>query len=78
MKVKIHKWNDGVAIRIPKSLTADLNIREGSTVEVAFRRGRLVIAPASEVDYTLEGLLVGVTEHNLHAEIDAGEATYDE
>jgi antitoxin MazE len=73
MKVKIQKWEDNLALRIPKSLTEDLNIREGSTVEVAFRRGRMAIDPATESDYTLEGLLAGVTERNLHGELDAGD-----
>lgn len=73
MKVKIQKWEEDLALRIPKSLTADLNIREGSTVEVAFCSGRLVIEPVAEFDYTLEELLAGVMESNLHAEIEAGE-----
>jgi antitoxin MazE len=73
MKVKIQKWEDDLALRIPESLTADLNIREGSTIGVTIRHGRLAVESAAELDYTLEELLAGVTERNLHAEIDGSD-----
>ena len=76
MKVKIHKWDDDLALPIPKSLTAALDFREGSTVQVTFQRGRLLIEPATEFDYTLDELLAGVTNDNLRAEIDAGDIEF--
>lgn len=72
MKVKIQKKGDDLVLRLPKSLAADLNIRQGSVVEVSFKRRRLVIDSSADPDYSLEELLAGVTTHNLHAEIPIG------
>jgi antitoxin MazE len=72
MKVKIQKNGDDLVLRIPATLVADLNIRQGSVVEVSFKRNRLVINSSAETDYTLEELLAGVTARNLHAEIPTG------
>ncbi|MCA1629006.1 MAG: AbrB/MazE/SpoVT family DNA-binding domain-containing protein [Acidobacteria bacterium] len=70
MKVKIKKNGDELVLIIPISSAADLNIKQGSIVEVSFEQRRLVVESVAETDYTLEELLAGVTKRNLHAEID--------
>jgi antitoxin MazE len=75
MRVHIQRWDNELALRVPKSFAVELNIDDGSVVEVSLDQGKIVIAPLNETDYSLEELLNGVTEHNLHAEIAAGEVT---
>ena len=44
----------------------------GTVVEMTLEKGKLVIAPVKEPDYTLEDLMQGVTKNNMHREIDLG------
>ena len=72
MKVQIQKWGNSLALRIPKAFAVESNVTGGSTVDVSMENGKIVVTPISEREYTLEGLLEGVTEENLHGEIDWG------
>ncbi len=40
--------------------------------------GKLVVAPVTKPELALERLLAGVTEQNLHREVDTGPATGNE
>jgi antitoxin MazE len=74
MKVQIQRWGNSLALRIPKSFAVESKIDQGSVVEVSLDQGRLVVEPVTELDYTLEELLAGVTKRNLHTEVDTGVA----
>jgi antitoxin MazE len=74
MKVQVQKWGNSLALRIPKPLTVELHIEQGSTVDVTVRQGKLVISPAATPEFTLAELLAKVTRRNLHQEVDAGPA----
>lgn len=72
VKTRIQKWGNSLALRIPKSFAAEAHLAQDSLVEVSLVDGKLVVAPVHEVRFTLEGLLAGVTEENLHHEFDTG------
>ena len=72
MKVQIQKWGNSLALRIPKSFAVETKVEQGSTVEVSLEKGRIVVTPVAEPEYTLEGLLDKVTKNNLHGETDTG------
>ena len=72
MKTKIQKWGNSLALRIPRALAADANVRVGSTVELTLDEGRLVVEPESEPRYELGGLLAGVRRSNIHGEVVTG------
>lgn len=78
MKVQVQKWGNSLALRIPKSFALETNIENGSTVDVAVQKGALVIKPVVEEKLTLDEMLAGITEENLHAEIDFGKAEGEE
>ena len=61
-----------MALRIPKAFAVESNVTGGSTVDVSMENGKIVVTPVSKHEYTLEELLEGVTEENLHGEIDWG------
>jgi antitoxin MazE len=69
----ITKWGNSLAIRIPKPLADQAHLREGVGVEITVLEGKLVIE-LERKEYSLDELLAGVTETNLHAEIDPGSA----
>jgi len=74
MQIQVQKWGNSLAIRIPKSLAIDTKIENGSVVDLALVKGKLVASPVAEPEYTLEQLLAGITEENRHTEVDTGVA----
>ena len=74
MQIQVQRWGNSLAIRIPKSMAADTKIKQGSKVDLSLVKGKLVASPIVEQEYTLDALLAGVTNKNLHQEVDAGKA----
>ena len=73
MKVKIQKWGNSLAVRIPKSFAVQTEIEQDSLVDLSVLEGNIIVKPEKrKPKYTLEELLEGVTEENLHGEIDFG------
>ena len=78
MRTRIQKWGNNLALRIPKTFATEVGLEHDSPVEVSLSDGRLVVVPVGGRALTLERLLAGVTEHNLHHEIDTGPAAGNE
>jgi antitoxin MazE len=74
MKTRIQKWGNSLALRIPKTFAAEAHLEQDSLVELSLVDGGLVVVPVTEPKVTLDQLLAGVTEENLHSEIDFGPA----
>lgn len=72
MIATITKWGNSLAIRIPHNLAKEIQIAEGSEVEIGVVDGNLVVKPKTRKSYSLDELLQGITPDNLHAEIDTG------
>jgi antitoxin MazE len=72
MKTKVQKWGNSLAIRIPKLFAQNIRLRSDDRVELVLKNGKLIISPIIDEEYTLEGLLSGVTADNVHSEIDMG------
>jgi antitoxin MazE len=72
MNTQIKKWGNSLALRIPKALAEEIDISTDTYVDLSIVDGRLVIKPITEPDFTLEELLAGISESNLHREVDTG------
>ena len=72
MKLKIQKWGNSLALRIPKALAIEANVKSGSTVDLSLSNGELKIKPIGDREYTLEELLSGITDENIHDEVSTG------
>ena len=72
MKVQIQKWGNSLALRIPKSFAMEAKVKEGSAVDISLKKGKIVLTPLNEKEYTLEGLLSKVNDQNIHEEIFTG------
>ena len=74
MQTQIKKWGNSLALRIPKLLAEQLNIKTDTEVEIAVEDGQMVIRPLPEPTLTLEELLAQITDENLHKEVETGTA----
>ena len=74
MRVRVQKWGNSLALRIPKPFADDTGVREGTVVDVSVSDGRLVAAPLRAPKPRLKDLLDKVTRRNVHAEVDTGRA----
>ena len=72
MQTKIKKWGNSLALRIPKLLALDVNLKQNELVNLSIDKDSIIITPISEKKYSLEKLLKGVTKNNLHGEFDTG------
>lgn len=72
MRSRISKWGNSLAIRIPRSVGREIELLEGTEVELVLRDGAIIITPVSN-NYSLEDLVQGITAENRHTETDWGE-----
>ncbi|MBK9305130.1 MAG: endoribonuclease MazF [bacterium] len=72
MRLRIQKWGNSLALRIPKPFAQEIRARQGSEVDVALVEGKLVVSPVEQEAPNLEELLAGVTRENLPAAVDFG------
>jgi antitoxin MazE len=72
MQTKIKKWGNSLALRIPKSFALNANLKQDKLVDISVDKERIIITPISEKEYSLDELLTGVSEDNLHDEFDTG------
>ncbi len=72
MKLKVQKWGNSLALRIPKALAVEANVASGSTVEMSLSNGELRIKPVEDQEYTLDELLSRITAENIHDEVSTG------
>ncbi len=75
MRVRIQKWGNSLALRIPKAFAVEVHLTPDSPVDVSVVDGKLVVEPVTEATLNLDHLLAGVTEQNLHGEVETGPAT---
>ena len=72
MRVRVQKWGNSLALRIPKPFAQDAGVREGTLVGLSVSEGRLVAAPIRARKMRLQDLLRKVTRTNLHREVRTG------
>ncbi len=77
MRSRISKWGNSLAVRIPRGLTEEAGLSDGSDVEITLRDGRIVIAPVGP-EYRLDELVKGITSENRPTETDWGRPTGNE
>lgn len=72
MQTKIQKWGNSLALRIPKSFAIDANLMQNETVDLTLDKNKIIITIIGEKEYSLDDLLEGISENNLHSEFDTG------
>ena len=56
MQVRIAKWGNSLAVRLPKAVVEDLGLAEGQSVDVAIDKGAVRLSPCS-APVRLSGLI---------------------
>jgi antitoxin MazE len=72
MHVRVQKWGNSLAVRIPKPLAEDAEVKEGTVLNLAVSEGKVVATPVEKKKQSLKQLLAKITRKNLHAEVDCG------
>ena len=78
MRTRVQRWGNSLAVRIPKSFAAELQLDHDSEVDLTLLDGQLAVMPVTKPTFTLDELLDGITAANLHQEIATGAATGQE
>jgi antitoxin MazE len=75
--VKVQKWGNSLGVRIPGPYAEQLNIKDGSEVELLLMENEVIIRlKHSKPD--LKDLLSRITPENRHQEIDFGKSKGNE
>lgn len=74
METNVQKWGNSLAVRIPRPFAADIGLEEGASVDITVENGCIFIRPTRNESLSLDALLAGVTEENVHPELDTGPA----
>lgn len=72
MHVRVQKWGNSLALRIPKPLAEDAEVTEGTVLNLAVSEGKVVATPVAQKKLSLSELLAKVNKKNLHGEVDFG------
>lgn len=72
MRLRVRKWGNSLALRIPAAFAREIGIESGAEVDLTLEGGRLVITPSPVQPYVLDELLDGITEQNRHDSVDTG------
>lgn len=72
MRVRVEKWGNSAAVRMPAPIMKEAAQSLGQTVELWMEGDRIVIEPVWPQEYDLDSLLAGITDENRHEAVDEG------
>lgn len=70
MATTVKKWGNSLGIRIPKAIAEQMDLKDGTAVDLDTSGGLLTIRPKRRRRYTLTGLLAQAKGPNPHGELD--------
>jgi antitoxin MazE len=74
MQTRIQKWGNSLGVRIPRGLAEEVGLGAGTEVSLSAKDGELVVKPALTTRLSLDDLLAGVSESNIHSSVNTGSA----
>lgn len=69
MLLRLKKWGNSLAIRLPKDVVQPLQLQEGTPLVLEVVGGNMLLKPERR-KRTLDELLKGVTPETIHGETD--------
>lgn len=69
MEARIRKWGNSLGIRIPGLLAKELDLQEGSPIEIEKKENHIIIRPGKEK--RLSDLIDEITPENTHEETES-------
>ena len=77
MKTRVQRWGNSLAVRIPKAFAMEVGLSDETPIVLRVSRGAIVVEPFITAP-SLGDLVRGITEANLHREIDTGRPVGEE
>jgi antitoxin MazE len=74
MQTKVQKWGNSFGVRIPRGLAEEVGLGAGTEVSLTVKDGELVLRLSVPSQLRLADPLEGVTQENIHASVDTGDA----
>ncbi|NDK97833.1 AbrB/MazE/SpoVT family DNA-binding domain-containing protein [Photorhabdus bodei] len=71
-RVVVKKWGNSPSVRLPVAIMQAASLNVDDTVDIAVEDGRIMIIPIRVKKYSLDALLAGITQENIHEKIDFG------
>lgn len=68
MVLQFAKWDDSVMLPLPAEVAQKIHATSGSRVDLTIQDGKVVLTLLGTRVYTLDELLAGITDENLHGE----------
>lgn len=72
MHIRVQKWGNSLAVRIPKPLAEDAEVEEGTVLNLAVSEGKVIATPVKKHKQSLKQMLAKVSRKNLHSEVESG------
>ncbi len=72
MRVLVKRWGNSASVRIPASVTEAAKLSLDQPVDIRVEAGRVIIEPLEDQEVDLGEMLAGITDENLHEEMDFG------
>lgn len=72
-QVIVKKWGNSPSVRLPAAIVRQASLSVNDVVELVVEDGRIIIMPVKTKEYSLDALMSGITDDNLHSEISFGE-----
>ena len=69
----VQKWGNSLAVRIPMRLAEQLQVTNGTSVEMEVANGELIVRPVTRPSLSLNELLKHCKPSQLHGETDFGD-----
>jgi antitoxin MazE len=70
-QVIIKKWGNSLSVRLPSAIVKAASLNVDDVVELSVEDGAITIVPVKTKEYSLDALMAGVTNENIHEEISS-------
>ncbi len=71
MHLTIQKWGNSLALRIPNAVAKQVNVHQGSRMELSLTANKIILSAAGQ-EYKLQDLLKKVSKKNAYKEESFG------
>jgi antitoxin MazE len=72
MRIRIQRWGNSLAVRIPAAFARTLGLEQNSQVDLNMIKSAMTITPVTRPKPRLVDLLTRITPANTHGEVGTG------
>jgi antitoxin MazE len=67
MTTNVAKWGNSLALRLPRAVAVEADVKDGDEVEITVEQGTIMVRPSAR-RYSIEELAARITPRNRHTE----------